>query len=182
MHQSETVFTASWGSSTRILTFAAVAIMVVISIMFIAIGLTQPPHRNTIPGPLLFVIAISELLLPLIVFCLSPKDYVLTPSEIVVRRRSGRVVIPLDNVASVGLMSGKDVFSRAMRLYASGGMFGFFGVFSSPDMDGRFTAYATRTDGMLVVLKLNHGKPVVLSPDQPEQFAEAAQAALGAKL
>ena len=56
----------------------------------------------------------------------------------------------------------------SLRLFGNGGIFGFYGWFWSKSL-GRFSAFVT-DNARSVVIRLP-ARTIVVSPDQPEEFA-----------
>lgn len=70
-------------------------------------------------------------------WCYSAKELVLTDKELIVVRRGKSVSIPFTSI--------KDVYNgsvyRSIRVFGSGGMFGYLGIFRNPDI-GYYRAMA----------------------------------------
>ncbi len=115
-----------------------------------------------------------SLLVILVSFAYSPRGYFLEGGSLSVKRLVGTARIPLDNVHEVRRAVGVD-FGGAIRLWGSGGLFGYYGLFRSATL-GKSTWYLTnRTNAVVLVTA---AKTVLLSPDDPEQFLAAIRAAI----
>ncbi len=179
--KKEVIYSASWGRLTRVMTFITMGLSLLPFAIVLVLSIIYRGHGAAVVAILLLVTLVIPLLITAIVVRSSPRRYTIAESEVLVNRLGRNIVIPCNSIEEVQLIDGHDVFSHSVRSNASGGYFGFFGSFSSPGMGGRdFTAYATRIDGLMVVLKLKHGDPVVLSPDSPETFVKSLQQKLDA--
>jgi hypothetical protein len=63
----------------------------------------------------------------------------------------------------------KKISWKSVRLFASGGFYGYFGLFYIPDI-GKAWIYSTRREN--VILIRTERKNYILSPDDPEDFVE----------
>jgi hypothetical protein len=115
-------------------------------------------------------VAIGIFAILAVPFLLSPRGYVVNGNELVVRRILGQVVIPLQDIAGVASVS--DPFKGSLRVCASGGLWGMFGLFSNSE--GTFRAMATSTRNAVVVTT-SGGARYVLSPRDRDRFVAALQ-------
>jgi hypothetical protein len=100
------------------------------------------------------------------------RGYELTDKKLLILRPGWRTTISLDGLESVTFKPG--VMARSIRLWGNGGLFCFAGSFRNKEL-GTYRGYVN--DGSkTVVLKFNDRNPVVISPDQPEQFAAELEA------
>lgn len=60
------------------------------------------------------------------------------------------IVIPASEVISIQKCDAKDAFKGCMRLFGSGGLFGYYGVFRNQKL-GRFSMYITQRENMILV-------------------------------
>jgi hypothetical protein len=155
----ETVaFGASWSRSTRLLTMGFLISCAAI-LGFTYTG-TQPPTIFHLTSGL---VAGAILL----VYWFAPLGYHIDSIGVLIRRRAGRKVMPLESLRAARLMEPNELANSIWRWPAVGGLFGFYGTFESPAL-GRHQWYASR-DEDLVLLQTVHG-PVVVSPDEPAAF------------
>jgi hypothetical protein len=105
-----------------------------------------------------------------ITWAMAPHAYELSPDGLTIRRRVGRRQIPLADISSAE--ADESAMKGAMRLMASGGLFGFFGTFRNKRL-GTFHAFVT--DPAQSVVIRSSGKPVVLSPEEPTAFLRRLQ-------
>lgn len=131
-------------------------------------------------SPLVAVgLAAGALPLPAIVLVtalLGPTGYRVDEQGVLIRRRGPGLLIPAAQIAGVEEPS-DDAFADAIRLTASGGVFGFWGMWQSRQW-GRFQAYATRRQGV-VVIRRRQGGPLLVTPDRPADFVREARRLYG---
>lgn len=105
----------------------------------------------------------------LFLYAYSPRSYVLEGSSIMVARLAGNVRIALDGVREAR-RAAPDDFQGCRRLRGSGGMFGYYGLFSTAKL-GKSTWYVTNRHNSVVVITAS--KTVLFSPDDPDRFLAA---------
>jgi Bacterial PH domain len=149
-------FRASWDRTTRII--SAVVCLGLLAIVF------------GVHNAILTVLSVMVLF---IAAAWSPQAYALNGQFILVRRKVGTVRIPLAAVREVRRADGEDL-RGCIRLWGSGGLFGYYGVFSTPKL-GRSTWYVTNRSNIVVLV--TDAKTVLLSPDDVSGFLDAVRAA-----
>jgi Bacterial PH domain len=152
-------FSAPWGRSLRVMTSAAVAILLTV----VLTGLLAGPRQ-------LWVWWAAMVAMPLVVLCGSllfmVRGYVLTDSQIEVRRLGWSTTLPLaDLVTATGEPQG---LRGSVRLFGNGGLFSISGWFWNRRI-GRFRAYATDPQ-RAVLLRYRDGARVVLTPHDVQHF------------
>jgi hypothetical protein len=96
-----------------------------------------------------------------------PRGYLVSREGIVIRRAVGSFTIPAAEIEAVELA---DRMKPGIRLWASGGLFGWFGLFTLKD-GGTAKVYATCWDRMV---RIKASREIyLLSPAKPEAFVEA---------
>jgi len=103
----------------------------------------------------------------IITYGFSTKDYQITPDEIIVRRLFGNVKIKRSEILSVEIKEKAQIGSM-IRTFGNGGLFGYWGKFSSSKL-GSMTWYATRKNRIILIKTINK-KRIVITPDEMEQF------------
>lgn len=111
------------------------------------------------------VVAVISGAILLVTYAFAPRGYAVAEGSIMVRRLAGEVRIPLQGVRKVRRAEPGDL-RRAIRLWASGGVFGYYGLFRS----GLGTARWYVTDRKKAVIVEGALETVVLSPDNVEGF------------
>jgi hypothetical protein len=148
-------FSASYDSTTKIISAVVLAILVAVA------ALTQSA-----------AIAGLGVLVVILCFAYSPQSYAVADGSIVVNRLIGNVRIPLDAVREVRLATADD-FRGCLRLWGSGGLFGYCGIFQMPRL-GKATWYLTNRNKAVIVI--TEGKTVLLSPDNVDDFVRSIPA------
>lgn len=100
-------------------------------------------------------------------YLFAPQSYSIVENKIIIHRLMGNLVIHKAEVLSIAVLENyNEIDYRAM---ASGGLFGFFGVFVLKNGE-RATLYCSRLDHVAAI-KTAH-KNYVISPENPEKFCE----------
>jgi Bacterial PH domain len=152
-------FAAPWSASLRLVSAAAVALLVAA----ILAGVFVVPPK--LPAARLAALGVPALILlgalPFMV-----RGYVLTQTDIEVRRLGWSTVLPLMGLIAV---TGEPQGLRgSVRLFGNGGLFGISGWFWNRRI-GRFRAYAT-DPGRAVLLCYRDGSKVLLTPHDVQHF------------
>ncbi len=103
----------------------------------------------------------------------SPRKYALEGRAILVTRLVGTVRIPLDD-AREARMATPDDFRGCIRLWGSGGLFGYYGLFSTAKL-GKSTWYVTNRSNAVVLITA--AKTILFSPDDPKEFLSTIRSA-----
>jgi hypothetical protein len=152
-------FSAPWSRSLRVVTIAAVALLLTL----VLIGSLVGPRQS-------WLWRVAMLGVPLVVLVGSllfmVRGYVLTESQIEVRRFGWSTVLPLAGLAAV---SGEPQgLQGSLRLFGNGGLFGISGWFWNRRI-GRFRAYATDPE-RAVLLRYRDGRKVLVTPHDVQHF------------
>jgi|Deesub1362A_J573_1020465.scaffolds.fasta_scaffold14562_3 hypothetical protein len=147
------------GSGVKIITFltlvlplaVAISLYWLYSIDFFVIGVAV-----TLPIFVIFAI----------VYAYSPKEVILEIDRIVIRKVFGEVTIPYSRIKDVSYF-GKLKW-KTIRLFGSGGLFGWFGLFHITEI-GEVWVYARRNKDMVLI---KADKNYLLAPENPEDFME----------
>ena len=115
------------------------------------------------------VVGVLALLLLVAAYAYSPTSYSISEGSIVVGRLIGNVRIPIDRIREARAAT-KDDFRGGIRLFGSGGLFGYYGLFLTSKL-GRSTWYVTSRRHAVVVV--TGAKTVVLSPGDVDGFLAA---------
>ena len=144
---SKTEFGVCYDSTAKVVTALVSALLLLTAVV------TREP-----------TVIVLSLLIFVIGFEYSPSGYTVEGRDVVVRRRIGRVRI--SGVSEVRRARAED-FAWTVRLFASGGLFGYYGLFHTSKLGN---AWWYVTDGSNAVVLTPHGKPVLVSPDATELF------------
>lgn len=151
-------FTASYDTTTKVISS-------LICVMLFGLGLVV--HVT--------VVQVLFLLLVLGCYAYSPRGYAITAESLVISRPIRNIRIPLDSVREVRPGTREDL-TGGVRLWGSGGMFGYYGLFSTGSL-GKSTWYVT--DRSKTVIVRTATKTLVLSPDDMQGFLRALKVAPG---
>ncbi len=100
-------------------------------------------------------------------YLFAPRGFRVSPAGVIIRRPIGPIVIPH---ADIGTVDGVERVKPGLRLFGSGGLFGWIGLFTIRG-GGSAKVYATRWDRMVRVK--GRQEAYFLSPANPEAFLEA---------
>ncbi len=104
-------FSAPYDSTTKIMSVVICVLLAVVA------ALTQNALVPCIGAALLFF-----------AFAFSPGEYSIQDRSIVVKRLIGNVTVSLDGIQEARIATADDL-RGAIRLWANGGMFGYYGLF-----------------------------------------------------
>jgi hypothetical protein len=148
-------FSAPYDATAKLATAALCVLVPVVSIL------------SRIP------LALAAMLLVIVLcYAWAPRGYLLRDGEIVIRRLVGEVRIPLSEVRELRAVTPDDL-RGCIRLWGSGGAFGYFGNFRTSRF-GNCTWYVTDRSKALVVVTSD--RTILLSPADTAAFLEAARA------
>jgi hypothetical protein len=99
----------------------------------------------------------------------SPTGYAIDAGDVVIRRLIGNVRIPVSGIREVRLAT-RDDLSGSMRVFGSGGLFGYYGLFSNSKL-GASNWYVT--DRSHAVVLAGDSGTVIVSPDDAAGFIAA---------
>ena len=152
-------FSAPWSRSLRVLTTAAVALLLALVLIGVLVGPRQSWVWRMAMVGLPLVILVGSLLFMV-------RGYVLTESQIAVQRHAWSTVLPFAGLAAV---SGEPQgLQGSLRLFGNGGLFGISGWFWNRRI-GRFRAYATDPE-RAVLLRYRDGRKVLVTPHDVQHF------------
>ena len=143
----------------RLLTTVAVTLLLLLVLIGSLVGPRQSWvwHVAMVGVPLL--VLVGSLL------CMV-RGYVLTQSQLEVRRLGWSTILPLEGLAAV---SGEPQgLQGSLRLFGNGGLFGISGWFWNRRI-GRFRAYATDPQ-RAVLLRYRDGRKVLVTPHDVQHF------------
>lgn len=158
----KTTFKAPWGATLKWTSSLATLLLLGISLGIPApeeIGYFWWPIR--LAGP---VLVIGTALYTV-------RGYQIHDGALHVQRLLWKTKIPLSSLSAVEFRP--QTFGWAWRTFGNGGLFSFSGWYFQTGL-GSFRALATKlTDA--VILKFNDHKPIVVTPETPEAFAQAVR-------
>lgn len=145
-------FAASYDRTTKIVSPVVCAILLLVAAVV----------------PNLYLASISPLII-LVAYAYSVRSYAVAEGAIVVRRLAGNVRVPLQEFREAR-RAGPDDFQGCLRLWGSGGLFGYYGLFRTARL-GRCTWYVTDRKNSVVVR--TGSKTLLYSPDDVDGFLRA---------
>jgi len=107
-------------------------------------------------------------------FAFSPRAYSIQDRSIVVKRFIGNAIISLDGIREARIATDDDL-RGAYRLWANGGLFGYYGLFSTSKL-GKCWWYVTSRQNAVVVV--TEQKTSLFSPDNADGFLAAIRSAV----
>jgi len=152
-------YSASWDNLVKGVTTGVFALMVtVIAIL------------GLVSNSLLFTAALITLFgsVLLVIFLWAPRGYELYDNLVVVRRPIGAAKIAIAQAASRWNWTW-----WGLRLFGSGGIYGYYGIFMFKGI-GTVRMHATNRHKLVLVTDVN-GRKHLLSPDDPERFIQQTQ-------
>lgn len=158
-------FAAPWGRSLKMTTTAAVIIL--LAVPFTGLLLEREMLRSL---GWLFVGIPLGILVGCGIFMVN--GYVVEPGMVWVERLQWRTPVALAGLRRLEII--REDARPAWRLFGNGGLFAYVGWFANSRV-GRYRAFAT--DFRRSVLLQYEDHRVVLTPDDPERFVEAVEAA-----
>lgn len=138
--------TAAYSSSAW---FATILPFIIIGIL----ALSFPPND--------FVYSVVGGLVGIGIYFWAPRYYLIADNAIMINRLIGNVVILKSSIKSIEVV---EKLSNQTRLFGSGGLFGYFGIFKL-NKGERAHLYCTRLE-QLIVIKTTE-KIIILSPNDP---------------
>ncbi|RLF18596.1 MAG: hypothetical protein DRZ82_07960 [Thermoprotei archaeon] len=112
-----------------------------------------------------------------ITYLLSPREYQLTRDAIIVKKTIGTIRIPYKAIKSIEII--RKLPGKGIRLWASGGLYGFFGLFYFKDY-GKVRVYVTNRH-KVVLIRMKDDVPYMISPKDPKEFLEKLGEVAGIK-
>lgn len=149
-------FSASWDGLVKGVTVSVCALIVTLTIIFVLV-LNSPFLRLSFT-----VLFGSVLILP---YLWAPRGYAVERDVAIIRRVIGDLEINVSEQPRQWKWTW-----WGLRLFGSGGMYGYFGFFIFKGL-GRTRMYATNRH-TLVLIKDNKGRKYLVSPKEPERFIE----------
>lgn len=124
------------------------------------------------PVPFWFKISMLEFfgLLIYFTYAYSPLEYEIKQDYLIIRRKIKPVIITLDKIKEVRL-DPQAASLLCLRLFGSGGLFGFFGTFYSGRLKVHKRYITSRKNSVVIVADKNY----VISPEKPDLFVQLLQ-------
>lgn len=162
-------FAAPYGKSTKYITIFTILLLAGMALLFFFMN-REISYLSAI------IFAFLAMGIIFFSYAFSPLSYTLNHKEIKITRMIKSISIPLSGVKDVKFdpPSGN---LRAVRLFGSGGLFGYYGRFKSSHL-GVHYRYLTDCKRSVVI---HAEKTYVISPDKPEMFVELVKERINKK-
>lgn len=146
------MFTASYDRTTKIISAAVCVFLLVMGVL----------SREVLVGCV-------AVLVVLVTYAYSPRGYAIAEGAIVVKRLIGDARFPLEGVREARRTTADDL-RWCIRLWGSGGLFGYYGLFRTSRL-GKCWWYVTNRRNSVVVIA--GGRTALFSPDDVNGFLAA---------
>lgn len=164
-------FKAPYDRLVKTITYLVIALISALfaSISYIALMEVGGDIGFLIP----LLLAVLYCLIVFLPYLFSPRSYALTVKGILIKRPLKSILIPYNEVVFLKKISWTSIL-RSVRLWGSGGLYGFVGLFSVPNL-GKVWMYVTDRSRMLLI-ETKKGVRYVISPSNPLMFIERIRA------
>jgi len=112
------------------------------------------------------LVGVIELCILVSAYLYSPQSYEVSDGTIVIKRLIGTVCLPLDSIRELRIGNADD-FKGCIRLWASGGLFGYFGLFRTSNL-GKCKWYMTNRRNPVIIVA--SAMTSVISPNDVPGF------------
>lgn len=172
-------FKAGWDRRTTIITALGSILIMASCAMLVVAAASETPRSPSITGTSgiwWYWISIAVLIAVLLItFFVSPRSYTVAKGQLIIERPLNQKVFDLHATSTAELIDPDSGAGHGLRLWGSGGMFGYFGIFHNSDL-GKYYLAATRSSNR-VMITTSSGKKVVITPDDPVALIDALKAA-----
>lgn len=119
------------------------------------------PEKHLTPLLVFFIMAAASAL----TWLFSPLSYQITEKKLKILRPFKNVEIDLSRITEIK-RTDRESLKGTIRLFGSGGLYGFFGLFYKKGL-GKFYAYCTNSSDLVLI---KAGRLFLISPSQTETF------------
>lgn len=162
-------FNCSWDTQAIIITIICIVISLLVSLFFL-ITLIKIFRRKQNNKVFVFgsILAITiPIIVLFIVFLFLPLKVSIKESQIILQQVKGELVIPIYDIVEI---SKYEPGENTIRKFASGGLFGYIGIFQNKTL-GEFQMYATNSSDRIKII--TDKEVYVFSCDNPELFIKS---------
>ena len=153
-------YRASYDTLTKVLTAGVILLFTVIALLPLwPASANQVNHESAIVGILVGLLFMAILAGS---YIFSTQRYTLSGKDLIIRRVIRDVVIHLEDITEIRPLERSEL-SGAIRTFASGGLFGYFGKFYSTRL-GHMTWYVTQRN-KAILIRTSKGSKIIISPD-----------------
>jgi SepF-like predicted cell division protein (DUF552 family) len=123
------------------------------------------PLKADIRAVYALVITYLVVIVPLfIVFLYAPKFYTIDDNNITIKKYYGHILIPKVEIEQTLFITPNEL-KITYRKFASGGFFGYYGLFATQKL-GNIHTYAGNLSSNLVLIQKNDGKKYLITPKE----------------
>lgn len=144
----------------------AKTITVLVTLLFLGIigyGIAEASSSKSV----LFTSAFLALVY-VICWLLRPLRYSVTETELLIERPLGNIRIKKEAITNISILQESNI-GGAVRTFGVGGLFGYYGKYYNSAF-GSMNWYVTRSDKPVLITTAK--SKILVSPDEPERFAE----------
>jgi hypothetical protein len=98
----------------------------------------------------------------------APRYYLVEEDKIIIKKVTGKIVINKNEIESIALIK-PEMFNGLIRKFASGGFFGYWGLFYSGSLKN-INVYAGSLSKNLVLIKLSTNQSYIITPKEMDIF------------
>jgi hypothetical protein len=157
------IYTASLDVTAQIIT--GVVLLVTVVSVYMGIRAMRKAKNDTLTKILYPLIILITVTVCVVSYTYSTRKYVLGNFDIAINRPAGDVVIHVPDILEIRPVKEAEL-TGLERIFADGGLFGYFGHYRSPDL-GDMQWYATNKKN-LVIIHTRKGDTFVISPDDKD--------------
>ncbi|WP_291907144.1 PH domain-containing protein [Chitinophaga sp. CB10] len=140
--------------------------LLIVVVLLIGVRQVLADRHDAIPTTIALIILLPALL---IAWSVSPRYYVLTAADIIIKGHLRSIRIPLKEVLRLRSIEEEELGESA-RVFASGGVFGYLGAYRSAEM-GDYQRWCTNNEHLVLIESAN--TKWVISPDNSTEFVKA---------
>lgn len=166
-------FSATWSVPVWVLSCAFLLVVLVVSCVLLSRA-DKLSEDSQIARSAMVAVALALPCVCAVTIAFAPLGFAVTAGGIVVRRMAGNIWVSHTEIVRIDRIDRHDV-RFAIRVWGSGGAFGFFGRFYSRRL-GWFRSYVTDGDELILVTRID-GSKLVISPHPADLFLTVAQEA-----
>lgn len=161
-------YEAKWDNLVKMLTFILLGVLVIPLIVMIQMAVTKGAWELWIPIAVL-VVAFGAT------YLYRPLAYEAGPEGIAIHRPLGTLHIPTGGIQAIKAMDQKEL-GMGIRLFGSGGVFGYIGLFRYKAAGGNILFYVT-DKAKMVLIETTDDRRYMISPDDLNGFLEQVRKA-----
>ena len=139
--------------------------IVILAAVLIVLAVTEP-----IPDWFKICMLAFLGILIYLTYAYSPLGYEIKYDSLIINRKIKPVTIAFDKIKEVRI-DPQAASLKCLRLFGSGGLFGFFGTFYSKQLKVHKRYITSRKNAVVIVADKNY----VISPDKPDLFVQLLQ-------